>query len=261
MTGTDSIDPADREERHVRTPILTVIDGLTYVERSQVFKRWCLPTYETSFRWTGNQPDAEDATSWVFKNLIGRLRLPELVSAIDERVAEATLEAAIRHWSDRYGLAPYACEAYLSGRPALSLDALVSGLSAELRLMIVLRFLRKRTLPAIAGQLGIPAGALNVRLYAALSQVAERLGLDSGMSDLTQADRVVTFVDHLIDRRRPPRFEARPAAWAVLLAAAQIQAAVAGNDIPRAEFVRSLQEAVRTGRNRSHVTHVRIWNA
>ena len=260
MTGTDAIDPANAEERRVRLPALTVIAGLTYVERSQVFKHWFLPTYETSFRWTGNQPDAEDATGWVFKK-ISRMRLPELVRVIDERVAEATLEAALRHWSDRYGVAPHVCDAYLSGRPALSLDALVSGLTAELRLMIVLRFLRKRTLPAIAGQLGIPAGALNIRLYAALSQVAEQMGLDSGMGDFSQADRVMTFVDHLIDRRRPPRFEARPSAWAVLLAAAQIQAAVAGNDIPRAEFVRSMEETFRTGRKRSHVTHVRIWTA
>ena len=257
MPGTDAIDPANRE---VHLPALTVITGLTYVERSQVFKHWFLPTYETSFRWTGNGPDAEDATTGVFKK-ISRMRLPERVSAIDERVADATLEAATRHWSDRYGMAPYACETYLSGQRVLSLEALLSGLSAEMRLVIILRFLRKRTLPAIASQLGVPVEAANVRLYVALSQVAEQIDLYSGLSDLTEADRVATFVDHLIDRRRPPRFEARPAAWAALLAAAHIQAAVAGNVLPRADFVRSLQETFGTGRNRGRVTHLRIWSA
>ena len=260
MTGTDAIDPAHGEERRVRLPALTVITGLTYAERSQVFKHWFLPTYETSFRWTGNQPDAEDATRWVFKK-VSRIRMPERVSAIDDRIADATLEAAIRHWSDRYGVPASTCETYLSGRPYLSLGALVGGLSPEMRLWIVLRFVRKRTLSAIAAQMGASTETASVRLYAALAKVAEHMDLDSNLSDLTQADRVATFVDHLIDRRRPPRFEATPAAWAALLAAAHIQAAVAGNDLPRAEFVKSLQETFGTGRNRSHVTPVRIWNA
>jgi hypothetical protein len=54
MTDTFAIDPANREMRCAHPPALTVITGLTYVERSHVFKRWFLPTYETSFRWSGN---------------------------------------------------------------------------------------------------------------------------------------------------------------------------------------------------------------
>src|ERR1700674_1789052 len=56
-------------------PVLSVIRGLTYIEQCQVFNRWFLPTYQTSFRWTGNRSDAEDATSWVFMKAIGHVRL------------------------------------------------------------------------------------------------------------------------------------------------------------------------------------------
>jgi len=260
MTGTDAIDPANHEMRPAHPPSLTVIAGLTYVERSQVFKRWCLPTYETLFRWTGNPVDAEDATSWVFKNAMAGLRLPALVRDVDERFDEATLDAACRHWSGRYGVAPYRCEALRTGRQAWSVEALVGGLSAEMRLVIVLRFLRKRSLSAIAAQLDAAAGSANACLHTALAGVAEQMGLDAP-ADLSQADEVAAFVDHLIDRRTPPRFEARPSGWAALLAAAHIQAAIAGNDLPRAAFVRTLQETFRTGRDRSRVTHVRIWNS
>ena len=47
------------------------VDGLTYSDQSHVFNRWILPSYQTSFLWTGNRPDAEDATAWVFKNGMG----------------------------------------------------------------------------------------------------------------------------------------------------------------------------------------------
>ena len=38
---------------------LAVIRGLTYTSCSQVFKRWLVPTYRNSFRWTGNHADSE----------------------------------------------------------------------------------------------------------------------------------------------------------------------------------------------------------
>jgi hypothetical protein len=52
-----------------------------------------------------------------------------------------------------------------------------------------------------------------------------------------------------------------PAAWCALLAAAHLQAAVAGNNLPRMRFVRSLEETLRTGGIRRRVTHLRIWTA
>ncbi len=252
-------------------PALTVIRGLTYIARSQVFSRWCLPVYQTSFRWTGNRSDAEDATTWVFMNAAGHAHLPELVTVVDDIVADATLEAASRHWCDRYGVVRlrcaeiYAFEAGLSGRSALTLEALVESLSAEMRLVIVLRFLRKRELSAIAAQLGVPAKAANGLLHTALSRVAEGMGLAcANHGDQVQAARVAEFVDDLIGRRRPLRFEAAPSAWAALLAATHLQAAVAGNDLPAARFVHSLEEsfeAHRVTRSRRHVTSLRIWSA
>ncbi len=206
-------------------PALSVIRGLTYFEECQVFNRWFLPTYQASFRWTGNRSDAEDATTWVFMNAVGTVHLPELVNVVDDMVADATLEAASRHWCDRYGVVRLRCaeihafEAGLAGRAPSTLDSLVEGLSAEMRLVIVLRFLRKRNMSAIATQLGV---------------------------------------------RRPLRFEATPSAWAALLAATHLQAAVAGNNLPTARFVRSLEESFEAHRmttSRRHVTNLRIWSA
>lgn len=252
-------------------PALTVIRGLTYVAHSHVFSRWFLPVYQTSFRWTGNRSDAEDATTWVFLNAVGQARLPELVTVVDHIAADAALEAASRHWCDRYGVVRlrcaeiYAFEAGLAGRSALTLEALVEGLSAERRLVIVLRFLRKRTLSAIAAQLGVPVKTADVLLHTALSSVAEGMGLDAAeRGDHVQAAQVAAFVDDLVGRRRPMRFEAAPSAWAALLAATHLQAAVAGNDLPVARFVRSLQEsfeAHRVIRSRRRVTNLRIWSA
>jgi hypothetical protein len=252
-------------------PALTVIRGLTYIAHSQVFSRWFLPVYRASFRWTGNRSDAEDATTWVFMNSVGQVHLPELVTVVDDITADATLEAASRHWCDRYGVVRlrcaeiYAFEAGLAGRSAQTLETLVEGLSAEMRLVIVLRFLRLRTLSAIAAQLGVPTKNAEVLLYTALSQVAQGMGLDNAdHGDRAQASHVAAFVDDLIGRRRPVRFEAAPSAWAALLAATHLQAAVAGNDLPAARFVRSLQEsfeAHRITRSRRHVTNLRIWSA
>ena len=252
-------------------PTLSVIRGLTYTEQGQVFNRWFLPTYQTAFRWTGNRSDAEDATTWVFANAIRPTHLPELVSVVDDMVADATLDAVSRHWCDRYGVVPFQCaeiyafEAGLSGRSALTLEALAERLSPEMRLVIVLRFLRKRTLSAIATQLGVPAWTANVLLYTALSQVATGMKLDAAGGDHTQAGEVAAFVDDLIGRRRPVRFEASPPAWAALLAATHLQGAVAGNDLPSARFARSLEETLETSHRNSHprrhVTNLRIWSA
>jgi hypothetical protein len=255
------------EDRPIYRPTLSVVAGLVYREQSQVFNRWFLPTYRTSFRWTGNRCDAEDATNWVFAHAVGGMRLPEVVSVVDDRVTDTTLQAAGLHWSERYGIDPmrcseiYACEAAFSGTPTTNLEALVDGLTAEMRLVIVLRFLRRRTLSAIAAQVGARPGTANVHLYTALSKVAERVGLRANPGEAAQADQVAAFVDDLIGKQRPLRFEASPAAWAALLAATHIQAAVAGNNLPRVRFVRSLEESFGTGGTRRHVTDLRIWTA
>ena len=228
-------------------PAVTVVAGLTYREKSQVFNRWLLPAYQVSMRWTGSRLDAEDATTWVLVNEMSRLDLPELVQVVDDRLAETALEAVSRHWSERYGISPLRCssihatEATLAGRPALTFDALTDRLTADKRLVIVLRFLRRRTPASIAAQFGVAAGASDELLVRALCDVAERIGLDADPAGLTQVHQVTAFVDDLIARRRPIRFEAAPGAWAALLAATHIQAAIAGNDLPRVRFVRSIE--------------------
>jgi hypothetical protein len=138
----------------------------------------------------------------------------------------------------------------------MTLAELSDRLSAEMRLVIVLRFLRRRPLAAIAEQLGATSATANVRMFTALSAVADRIGLDASAGK-TEADQVVAFVDDLIAKRRPLRFEATPPAWAAMLAAAHIQAAVAGNNLPRMRFVRPLEDTLKRG----PVTHLRIWTA
>jgi hypothetical protein len=252
MTGGEPIDRASAEEaRTFGRPVLTVVAGLTYRERPQIFNRWLVPAYRTSIRWIGNTLDAEDATTWVLVNEISRVKLPELVQVVDERVTATTLEAIGRHWSERYGISPLRCcsihavEAASIGRPALSFDALTDRLTADKRLVIVLRFLRARTLSSIATQFGMEVGASTNLLFRALSDVAGRIGLDADPADLAQVKQVAAFVGDLVARRRPLRFEATPGAWAALLAATHIQAAIAGNDLPKVGFVRSLENIAR----------------
>ncbi len=248
-------------------PSLSVVAGLTYREGSQVLNRWLVPAYQTSIRWTGNRLDAEDATTWVLVNEMSRLELPELVQLVDEHFAETTLDAVGRHWSDRYGISTlrsssiHAIEAAFAAQPPLTFDALTDRLTADQRLVIVLRFLRGRTLPSIANQLGVAAGASANILFRALRGVAARLGLDADSTDPSQVNQVAAFVGDLVARRRPIRFEAAPGAWAALLAAAHIQATIAGNDLPRLRFVRSFETLAGAGRDFRHVTPSRIWIA
>jgi hypothetical protein len=264
MTDGEPLDYAGAvDQRAFGPPALRVVAGLTYRERSQIFNRWLVPIYQTSIRWTGNRLDAEDATIWVLVNEMSRVKLPELVHVVDERLIETTLEAICRHWSERYGISPLRCysihatEAASIGQPPLSFDALTDRLTADRRLVIVLRFLRGRTPSAIATQFGMAAGASAELLFQALSDVAGRMGLDPDPTDLGQVKQVAAFVGDLVARRRPFRFEATPGTWAALLAATHIQAAIAGNDLPRLRFVRSLESIAGGGYGR-HVTPSRI---
>jgi DNA-directed RNA polymerase specialized sigma24 family protein len=246
----------------MQRPALAVVAGLRYGNQSQIFNRWLIPTYQTSFRWTGDHADAEDATTWVFINNLARLRLPELVPLVDDFAANAALEAVTRHWSDRYGVASSRCSAVLTRESASdtvsTLDALFEDLSAEERLVIVLRFVRQRSLPSIAGQIGIRPALVSRYLFTTLSKVAETMGLVGGQCQSNQSGQVAAFADDLIAKRRPLRFDVAPDTWGALVAATHIQAAIAGNNLPRARFVRSLEHSIKTGR---HVTPLRIWSA
>ena len=240
---------------------LAVVRGLMYTNCSQVFKRWLMPTYRTSFRWTGNRADSEDATSWVFLEMGDHLRLPELVQVVDDHVLDLTLEAVTRHWFERYGIARVGGVEVSAPEATIPLDALFEGLTAEMRLLLVLRFLRRRSPEAIAAQLRIRPEAARRRILAALACVAQRIAFPPPSSESPQAANVSAYVDDIVARRRPVRFKVDPEAWPAMIGAGHIQAAIAGNDLPGKGFIRSLEGRLEERSGRGFVTRPRICSA
>jgi DNA-directed RNA polymerase specialized sigma24 family protein len=232
------------------TPRLEVLSGHTYREPSDIFNRCLMPVYQTAYRWTGNRPDAEDATTWVVNHTLRNLQLPGAVAAVDQALIEATSDAIGRHWSERYGISPlrwsafHAAEVAAPWRSTLSLRALLDALPGDMRLVIVLRFLRRRSLGQVAAQLGLTTQAAAVLLFRALTLIAVELGFDQSSEDSVQAPQLANFVDHLVARRQPGRFEAAPATFNALLAATHVHACIAGNDLPQTRFVRSLEQGL-----------------
>jgi len=239
---------------------LAVVHGLTYTYWSQVFERWLMPAYRTSFRWTGNRADSEDATAWVLLNMADRLQLPELVEVVDDRVLDLALEAVTRHWVERYGYQPVRCAEMFASEATAPLDTFFHGLTAEMRLLLVLRFLRQRSPEAIAAQFRIGHEEARRRILVALARVAQRIGFPPVSSESPQVAHVSAYIDDIIARRRPARFEVAPEAWPLLVAAGHIQAAIAGNDLPVKGFIRSLERLEQRSERRL-VTRPRIWSA
>ena len=240
---------------------LAVVRGLIYTNLTQVFNRWLMPTYKTAFRWTGNRVDSEDATTWVFLTLAAHLRLPELVQVVDDDVVDASLEAVTRHWGDRYGIARVRCGQIRGSEETPGLESLFDGLTAEMRLALVLRFLRRRSPATIATQLSIRPEAARRRIIGALVRVAQRIGLQVESSQLAQTDQVSGYIDDVVARRRPVRFEVLPEAWPPMIGAGHVQAAIAGNHLPAHEFVRTLERRLKDRAGRRFVTELRIWSA
>lgn len=235
---------------------LAIVRGLSYTDIGQVQSRWLIPTYATAFRWTGNQADAEDLTAWIFHNLAREFRAPELVQVVEERIAELLSDAIVRHWSLRYGVVGAIPTANAAINSRLTLEALLAELTAETHRIVVLRFVRGWPVAAVARQLRLPVSAANERTFAALTHVAERIGLRAPARNPQQIDEVSAFVTAMLTRRHPVRFEARPGVWQVLVAACHVHAAIAGNDLPSRRFVHSLEPS-----SRRVVTEVRIWTA
>jgi hypothetical protein len=242
-------------------PHLAVVRGLTYTNWSQFFKRGLMPVYRASFRWTGNRADSEDATAWALFRMANDLRLPELVEVVDDRVAELAVEALTRHWIERYGFQCERCAEVLGSEEPAPLDTYFHGLTAEMRLSLVLRFLRRRSPDAIAAQLRIGPDEARRRILAALARVAQRIGFSPASGDCPQGAYLSAYVDDIIARRRPVRFEVVPEAWAVIVAAGHIQAAIAGNDLPDKGFIRSLEWRLEERYRNGLVTRPRIWSA
>jgi len=240
---------------------LAVVRGLTYTNGSQVFTRWLMPTYRSSFRWTGNRADSEDATAWALLKMANHLHLPELVQVVDDGVLDLTLGAISRHWGERYGFQPVRCAEMFASEATVPLDVLFQGLTAEMRLLLVLRFLRRRSPEAIAAQLRIRPEAARLRILAALAHVAQRIGLRPPSTESPQVAHVSAYVDDIVARRRPVRFEVNPDSWPLMIAAGHIQAAIAGNDLPAKGFVRSLERRLEERSERGLVTRLRIWSA
>jgi hypothetical protein len=230
-------------------PALGVLHGFTYGDHSQVFSHCLVPGYQSFFRWTGTRPDAEDATRFLFETVVARLALPAPVEEVHGRVGRASIDVLGRHWSVGYGVSAARWSA-IAGRRGIAtwetrigLEALVDPLPGELRLVLVLRFLRQRGMAAIAARLHVHTVAANLLLCEALAAVGARIGLPELGLTAIQAGQVARFVDDLVAKRRPMRFEAGPGAVTALLAATHIQAAIAGNDLPGPRFVRRLEAA------------------
>lgn len=237
---------------------LAVVSGLTYTDLSQVLNRWLMPTYQTGFRWTGNRADSEDTTTWVFLNLARHIRLPEPVPVVDEYVVDLGLEAITCHWSNHYGIDRARWAGVFVSEPAPPLESLFAGLTAEMRLALVLRFLRRRPLERIAAQLGIRPETARQRIAVALGGVARRIGLRVDPIMATQVDRVSNYIDEMVANRRPVRFEVLPQAWPTMIGACHVHAAIVGNDLPAQGFVRSLERRLGQCSERRLVTHLRI---
>ena len=235
---------------------LEVVCGLTYSDMGQVRRRWLIPTYAIAYRLTGNRADAEDLTAWIFHNLGRAFSGPETCHIVEEQLAELTSEAIHRHWSDRYSVAgvTYAGSALSDSRPTL--EHLSAGLTAEMHLILVSRFARRQSLGTIANRLGVSIREADRRIFGALTQVAERIALPRMFKIPQELDRVSDFVNDLVARRRPVRFEARQGTWPIMVAACHVQAAIAGNDLPTRQFVRSMEAPPRR-----FVTELRISSA
>jgi len=240
---------------------LAVVRGLIYTNCSQVFERWLMPTYKTTFMWTGNRADSEDATAWALLNMADHLELPELVEVVDGCVVDLALEAVTRHWVERYGFPRVRYAERFASEATAPLDTFFHGLTAEMRLLLVLRFLRRRSPEAIAAQLRIGPDEARRRILAALARVAQRIGFPPGSSESPQGAELSAYVEDIVARRRPLRFEVFPEAWPVMIAAGHLQAAIAGNDLPDKGFIRSLERQLEQRSGRRLVTRPRIWSA
>jgi len=187
--------------------------------------------------------------------------VPELVQVVDDRVLDLALEAVTRHWVERYGIPRVRFAVVCGSEVTAPLDSLFDGLTAEMRLLLVLRFLRQRSPEAIAAQLRIRPEDTRRRILAALTRVAQRIGFPPGSSEFRQVAHVSAYVEDIVARRRPVRFEVVPEAWPVMIAAGRIQAAIAGNDLPAKGFIGSLERRLAERSERSLVTRPRIWSA
>jgi hypothetical protein len=240
---------------------LAVVRGLTYTALPQVFNRWVMPTYGSTFRWTGSRADSEDVTRRVFEDVADNVRLPELVEVVDDLVVDTALAAIARHWVDGYGIARIRPAEIRASEATPPLQLLFDDLTAEMRLVLVLRFLRRRSPATIAAQLRIGTEMAERRIIAALARVANRLGVPTASGETPQTSYVSAYIDEIVAGRRPIRFEVQSNAWPALIGAGHIHAAIAGNDLPTLGFVRSLQRRLVESSERRLVTAPRIWSA
>jgi hypothetical protein len=194
----------------------------------------------------GSAPDAEAATGWLFEAVVSPLGLPAPVEEVNGRLNRATLQALGHHWSTGYGVSATRWAAIVS-RPGLvslraqvGLRTLFDSLPGELRLLVALRFVRRQPMEAIANRLRLRSAAANLLLFEALTAIGVGIGLADASPTIVQAGLVARFVDDLILGRRPVRFECEPTTLTPLLAAAHVQAASPGNDLPDPRFLRRI---------------------
>jgi hypothetical protein len=236
-------------EGAVARPRLELVRGRIYTDRRQLLARNLVAAYRGLFRWTGSAADAEVGTRRLVEAVVTPLRLPAPVEDVDELLDQGMLETLGRHWADGYEVASDSWTAVLRsravGRPfaPVGLRELLDPLPGELRTVVVLRFLRQFGIDVIASRLELRHAAANLLLFEALGAVGVALGLPASSPSLVQAGLVARFVDDLVGLRRPLRFPAGPNTFPALLAAANLQAAIPGSDLPDPRFVKRLCDA------------------
>jgi hypothetical protein len=233
----------------VARPRFELVRGRIYTDRRQLLTRNLIATYRGLFRWTGSAADAEDATRRLVEAAVNPLRLPAPVEDVDELLDRGMLEMLGRHWADGYEVSSISWTAVLGSNAAgrqfapVGLRELLDPLPGELRTLVVLRFLRQLPIDVIAGRLELRRAAANLLLLEALGAVGAVLGFRGLSPSIVQAGLVARFVDDLVGLRRPLRFAAGPNTFPALLAAANLQAAIPGSDLPDPRFVKRLCDA------------------
>lgn len=222
-----------------------MVSGLIYTDPRPVITRRLSAVYQIAFRWTGSTPDAEQVVLEAFAAAFQDTSWPAPVRALDARLENAAFYALDGHWFDRHRVGATRhdieeCERLASGVPP-RLESLFEDLTARKRLMLLLRFVRRRPLAAIAAQLGETRDDAATGLVEALAQVSRRLPLDTGARPAA-AERVMTFVDAIVRGRRPPPASVDRGDWPLLAAAAHVQAGIAGKNLMRPALIEEVDE-------------------
>jgi hypothetical protein len=231
----------------MNSPKLSVVGGRIYTDWHQVTRRWLMPMYQLAFRWTGNADDSEDVSLRALREGLWASPLPAALPSVDGVMSRVAVRALGRHWLERYGIREAGRDIAVRARDAPDratpgLGELSQDLCELPRLVLVLRFVRRRSVASIAAQVGESPESTRDALFEGLGTVACTLGLADESPSEKQRCAVEHFVDALVAGMPPRRNQVVAPAWPAVAAAAHIQAAITGNNLARPEFIRLAEE-------------------